>query len=125
MLGFTIASLLPLPLLLLAAVLGGVWSWIAFGYLTVFIWVMDLLIPRNWRNRNPNAEFPAGQGLSMVLGLAHLWLVIAAIQWIGGTGGAEGLEAVVAGLAFGLFFGQVSHPNAHELIHLLSNQSRN
>ena len=124
MLGFTIATLLPVPMLMLAAGLGGFWAWAALAYIALFVTLMDLLIPRNWHNRNPNAEFPAGQGLSMVLGLAHLWLVIAAIQWIGGPAGAEGLDAVIAGLAFGLYFGQVSHPNAHELIHRPARRAR-
>jgi len=122
--GFTIATLLPLPMLLMAALLGGVWAWVSLLYLVLFSALFDHLLPRNWQNRNPGAEFPASQGLAMVLGLAHLWLIIVMIRWIGGPGGAEGGEAVVAGLAYAAWFGQVSHPVAHELIHRPARQAR-
>lgn len=124
MAAFTVASLLPLPLLMLAAAHGGPWGWIALLYLTVFTAVMDKLLPRNWRNRNPQAEFPASKGLSQVLGLSHVWLMVAALFWIGGPTGANGVEAVVAALAFANWFGQVSHPNAHELIHRSDREAR-
>ncbi|MDF1854790.1 alkane 1-monooxygenase [Pseudooceanicola sp.] len=124
MAAFTFATLLPLPLLLLAAALGGTFSWIALIYLTVLMRVLDLLLPKNWRNRNPQAEFPASKGLSQVLGIAHLWTMIAAIFWIGGPAGADGFDAAITALAFGLWFGQISHPNAHELIHRSDRQAR-
>ncbi|MGR3456155.1 alkane 1-monooxygenase [Pseudooceanicola sp.] len=124
MAAFTVASLMPLPLLLLAAYYGGPYTWVALLYLTVFTAVMDKLLPRNWRNRNPQAEFPAAHGLSQVLGLAHLWMMVAAIYWIGGGTGANGIDAVVAAVAFGIWFGQVGHPNAHELIHRPEREAR-
>ena len=124
MAAFSVATLLPLPLLLLAATLGGWFGWAALLYLTVFSAAMDRLIPQNWRNRNPHAEFPASTGLSQVLGVAHLWMLVAAIFWIGGPAGADGTDALVAGAAFGVWFGQVSHPNAHELIHRPEREAR-
>lgn len=124
MAAFTVASLVPLPLLLMAAYLGGPYSWIALLYLTVFTAVMDKLLPRQWRNRNPQAEFPAAHGLSQVLGLAHVWMMIPTIYWIGGPAGANGGDAVIAALAFASWFGQVGHPNAHELIHRPEREAR-
>ncbi|MGR3585365.1 MAG: alkane 1-monooxygenase [Pseudooceanicola nanhaiensis] len=124
MAAFTVASLMPLPLLLMAACLGGPWDWVALLYLTVFTAVMDKLVPRAWRNRNPQAEFPASKGLSQFLGIAHLWMMAAALYWIGGPTGANGMDAVVAGLAFATWFGQVGHPNAHELVHSPEREAR-
>ncbi|WP_088623722.1 alkane 1-monooxygenase [Oceanicola sp. 22II-s10i] len=123
MAAFSVATLLPLPLLLLAATHGGLYGVAALVYLTVFTAMMDKLLPKNWRNRNPSAEFPASEGLALVLGVAHIWMVIAAIFLIGG-GAVTGIDAVIAALAFGYWFGHVSHPNAHELIHRSDKQAR-
>ncbi|MGR3323234.1 MAG: alkane 1-monooxygenase [Pseudooceanicola sp.] len=124
MTAFSVATLLPVPFLLLAAALGGIYGWIALLYLTVFTAVADKLVPQNWRNRNPQSEFPASEGLSQVLGVLHLWVMAAGIFWIGGPAGADGRDAVLAAVAFGIWFGQVSHPNAHELIHRADAQAR-
>ncbi|WP_375690430.1 alkane 1-monooxygenase [Pseudooceanicola sp. LIPI14-2-Ac024] len=122
--GFTLATLAPLPLLLLAAFFGGAYGWAALAYLTVFITLSDRLVPKSWRNRNPQAEFPASEELSLFLGVAHLWMMVAAVFWLGGPNGVNGRDAVIAGVAFGIWFGQVSHPNAHELIHRPARQAR-
>lgn len=124
MLGFVIATLLPVPLLILSSALGGYWAWIALIYLTVFTALLDHILPRSWRNLDAAQEFKTGHGLSIALGVIHLFLAVIAIRYLGGTGGAEGWDVLPAILAHGTYFGQVSHPNAHELIHRTGRESR-
>lgn len=124
MFGFLIATLVPIPLLILATVQGGAVAWAVLAYLTVFTALLDHIIPRNWRNLDAASEFRAGHGLSIALGVAHLFLTVIAVRYLGGPGGAEGWDVLPAVLAFGIYFGQVSHPNAHELIHRSGREAR-
>ncbi|WP_417587702.1 alkane 1-monooxygenase [Pararhodobacter oceanensis] len=108
---FAFATLLPAILLAAAAISGGVWVWAALGAITLFWLLMDrltLLAPAE-------GEFPAGDGLLALLGvlqLTHLPLALWAL-----THRLHGVEWVAALIAFGLFFGQIGNPAAHELIH--------
>ncbi len=116
-LAFTAITLLPVPLLALGATLGGPWAWIALGYLTLFAFALDELAAATAADVAPDREFPAADGLAVALALAHfalLGLVVCAIGrgWVTGAG-----EVTALMLAAGLFFGQVSNSNAHELIH--------
>ena len=72
MLGFVIATLLPVPLLILSSALGGYWAWVALIYLTVFTALLDHILPRSWRNLDAAQEFKTGHGLSIALGVIHL-----------------------------------------------------
>ncbi|PVH30585.1 alkane 1-monooxygenase [Pararhodobacter oceanensis] len=109
--GFAFATLLPAVLLVAAALWGGVWVWAALAAITLFWLLMDrltLLAPAE-------GEFPAGDGLLALLGvlqLTHLPLALWAL-----TQRLHGVEWVAALIAFGLFFGQIGNPAAHELIH--------
>lgn len=119
---FLIATCLPLPLLVAAAALGGGWSWAAFLWMTLGVALMDRLLPPNWHNGDPEADFTAGERLSLLLALAHLGLVGLALIWVCGAGtlntpGVSGWAVLPTLLAFANWFGQVTHPNAHELIH--------
>lgn len=109
---FSVTSFLPVPLLLAAAVWGGVWAWLALVFLSLFAVVMDELIGAV---DVPGSEFPAADHLLVALGLAH-FAVLGAVVWrLGqGIGLAEGIALY---LGAGLFFGQISNANAHELIH--------
>lgn len=59
MLLFEIAASLPLLLTGLAALWGGVWGWLALGYITVLVFTLDRLIAGRTDNPDPEAEFPA------------------------------------------------------------------
>ncbi|MFQ3254161.1 MAG: alkane 1-monooxygenase [Loktanella salsilacus] len=114
---FAFATLLPLPLLALAALQGGVWVLAALLYMTVFTYLLDqLVVIAQPQAADPTAEFPAADALCVVLGIGHLALLALIVWTIGqrplGLPSTIGLVA-----AAGLYFGQVSNSNAHELIH--------
>ena len=114
---FAAATLTPIPLLLAAAAFGGGFVVVALAYLTVFTFALDELVAFAGDEAPEGSEFPAADTLSAVLAVAHyvlLGVAVWAISWDGlhGTWEKAGLFA-----AFGIFFGQVSNSNAHELIH--------
>ncbi len=114
---FAAATLIPIPLLLAAAAFGGAFIIVALAYLTIFTFAMDELVAFAGEDAPEGSEFPAADTLSSILAVAHymlLGIAVWAISWDGLHGPWEkaGLFA-----AFGIFFGQVSNSNAHELIH--------
>lgn len=116
---FSVTSFLPVPLLVLAALFGGVWAWAALIYLTLFTFAMDELVAVVTQETAADREFPAADALSVALAVAHFGLLGLVVAAFGrGMGRDMGLaEAVALFLATGLFFGQVGNSNAHELIH--------
>ena len=114
---FAFATLMPLPLIALAAGLGGVWVAIALIYMALFAYVLDQLITITRPEADDLAsEFPAADMLSVVLGIGHFAL-LALIVWCIGQGVSGPLGTLGLILAAGLYFGQVGNANAHELIH--------
>ncbi|MYM54743.1 alkane 1-monooxygenase [Thalassovita mangrovi] len=113
---FTLATLTPALLLILSASRGGAWVAIAVLFITLFTFLMDRLGHKAAEAR-PDAEFPAGDGLSVVLALLHLPMLALAVWAVGGDSGFTVWERAGLLVGFGLFFGQIAHPNAHELIH--------
>ncbi|WP_417523528.1 alkane 1-monooxygenase [Marinovum sp.] len=113
---FAAATFAPVLLLVAAGIWGGVWIWAALAWLTLLVFALDhlraLAAPGD-----PGAEFPAGTVLSAALGLVHLPLLGMAVWLVAGQTGATVLERIAGFFAFGLFLGQVSNSNAHELIH--------
>lgn len=118
---FAIATLAPLALIALGAVLGGPWAWFAVAWMTVLTATLDRLAsaapPRD------GAEFPAGDALSVTLGIGHLALLPLVI-WALALAERPPAQDAALFLAAGLFFGQVSNSNAHELIHRSSRRLR-
>ncbi len=115
MLLFAVATLLPLPLITLGAWLGGGWAVAAISYMTLFTAALDELV-RKITPPVPEAEFPVANGLSVVLALSHLVLLALVIAGLV-VADAPLWSKVVLWFAAGLYFGQVSNSNAHELIH--------
>ena len=113
---FVIATLGLVALLGLALAAGGVWTLLALLYITVFTFFMDRIAALAAPDF-PEREFPAGDGLAVVLGLAHLPLLYGGAWAVAGGGGHTIPERVALFFALALFFGQVSNSNAHELIH--------
>ena len=113
---FAFAATSPLALLALGLSLGGVWPWLALAYMALAAATLDLLIPLV-ADEAPDTEFPAADVLLAALGLSCL----AALPWLtwalAGPSGLSIPARVALFLAAGLWFGQVAHPAAHELIH--------
>ncbi|WP_372887645.1 alkane 1-monooxygenase [Shimia sp.] len=114
---FGAATLLPVLLLAMAGLSGGLWCLVALLYLTLFVAMMDRLLRGAAGRRGADGEFPSGARLSLILGAAHLALLPVAVFAVGGDSGHAIWERLACFAAFGLFFGQVSNANAHELIH--------
>lgn len=109
LLPFAVASFLPGLSLALACVLGGPWPLIAVLSITVFVFFLDKLPVR------PAPTDASGHRLSEILGIAHFPLLGLTVWAIGQD--VALLEKVLLVVAAGLYFGQVSNSNAHELIH--------
>lgn len=109
---FGFATLTPAALLGVGAVWGGIWVLTAAIYLTVMTSALDRLI-------KPDATVAAEQSdtaLSVLIVLAHFALLPLVVWAL--VGPALGtLEKMGLFFAAGLWFGQVSNANAHELIH--------
>lgn len=113
---FSIATLGPALLIAIAAVWGGLWVVAALVVLTLLSSVLDEVVSFVTPPA-PDMEFPAATGLSVALAIAHFGLMILIIGAIALGGRLGGWEKAGLFLAGGLYFGQVSNANAHELIH--------
>jgi alkane 1-monooxygenase len=121
---FALATLAPVPLLLGAAVVGGPLAYVALAYLTVFTFAMDELSGLSApAPAEPDDADRAGHErrgsdrLSVILAGTHLVLLLAALHALSGGGNLTVAGWIATFLSFGLWFGQVSFANAHELIH--------
>lgn len=113
MIWFVIASISPGLLLIGAAIAGGSWAWLSLGYMTLCVYIMDRL-GRTAPSAPAASSRLAASALSVLLALLHILLVVLCLKRVPDLGL---LDATVTTLTLGLFMGQVSHPNAHELIH--------
>ena len=111
MLWYVIASLTPAVLIAAAALLGGVWPVLALFSITVHVAFMDRL------GRAVSLSDRSGRALTLTLATAHFLLLPLGVWAIGGAPHLEGLDRVLIFAALGLFLGQISNSNAHELIH--------
>lgn len=108
---FAIATLLPVPLLTLAVVVGGSWPIIALVYMTGLVFALD-----TFTDVDDPREFPAADALSVALGVLHFPLM-AIVVWGLSHDALNLAQKALLFIAAGQFFGQVSNANAHELIH--------
>jgi alkane 1-monooxygenase len=114
---FAVASLAPLPLFAAGVWGGGFWTLGVFLYMTAFAALLDQAIPYVAGDADERAEFPAADGLLVALALGHLVAFPLTVWAIAGDAGLGPWEKVALFLGAGLWFGQVSNPMAHELIH--------
>ncbi len=112
---FLIASLTPAILIAAAALLGGIWPWVALLGGVPCALMLDgtgLSAPRERQADRAVALITGG------LGLAHLALmplvVIGLVRLVPGHWG----QAAALYLSAAVYFGQVANANAHELIHM-------
>lgn len=113
---YAIATLPPVVLIGAGALWGGGWTWAAFLYMTLFTFAMDQLL--RWPDPPADASqtLPMADVLSTLLALLHFPLLALVIRALATQGLAPGHWFALFAAA-GLFFGQVSNSNAHELIH--------
>lgn len=107
-----IVTLTPAALILLGALVGWIFPLLALLWLTLLAAAMDHVLPE------PEEDMSDlwAERLSLGLGIFHILLIpitIAGLQnaWLGPG------EQLALFLAVASFMGQVSHPNAHNLIH--------
>lgn len=116
MIFFAFVTLTAPALIAAGAIWGGYWVWAGLLWMTALTASMDELV----RITLPSAEgdeFPQADGLSVALALAHFATLILVVAAIGGATGLETWEKLAVFTGAGLFMGQVSNSNAHELIH--------
>jgi len=113
---YAFASLLPAALLALACLKGGALAWLALVWITVAVFAIDRLTRLPRPPREDASARRAGLALSGVLAAAHFALLGLGV-WALSRGLEPGADLVALAFALGIFFGQISNPNAHELIH--------
>lgn len=109
---FAFATLTPAALLGVGAIYGGLWVLAAFVFLTAVTRLLDGLT----RGAAPDSTRSTGDGLAILLAAVHLGLLPLMVWALAGNA-LGSFEKVGLFLAAGLWFGQVSNANAHELIH--------
>ena len=102
---FAIATLVPVALL----ALGGLWASSSWRWI---IW-WQAPCPRPRRGRN----FPQPMACRWCWRLPHFALLPLALWSVSGAGGQDWPARITLFFGFGLFFGQISNSNTHELIH--------
>ena len=117
---YAIITLTPALLILLGAVFGGYLPLLALLWLTLLAAGMDHVLPE------PEAGGDALWAARLSQGLAGLHVVMIPVILLGLDNAALSPGAQLAlFLAAASFMGQVSHPNAHDLIHRSDARSRN
>ncbi|WP_420568030.1 alkane 1-monooxygenase [Thalassovita sp.] len=113
---FAFATLLPTTCLSLAALVGGPLVWTGLIVMSAGCYAVDRLA-HGQAARRIGSEFPTGDALLTALGLLHLPMLTLAVWAISSAPYLIFPERIGLLIGFGLFFGQIGHPNAHELIH--------
>ena len=109
LLPFVVATCTPAGLLLAACVFGGLWAGSAILAITVVVFGLDKI------GRVAPVSKEDGQRLSVMLGVLHFVLLGTAAWAMNGP--LPVLDKVLLVIGCGLYFGQISNSNAHELIH--------
>ncbi|MFN4172432.1 MAG: alkane 1-monooxygenase [Pseudorhodobacter sp.] len=114
---FALATGLPAVLIALAVGFGGGWVWLPFLYMAFLTVTLDQVLPLVAPDAPEGAEFPAADALLLGLGAAHLVLLPLVVWAVAGDSGLSLGQRMILFFGAGLWFGQVSNPSAHELIH--------
>jgi alkane 1-monooxygenase len=111
---FFLITLIPAPLLYMAVFQGGYWVPTALIYMTAFALFCDETFELDF-TKSDNS-FAAQTVLPIILGMTHFVLLPLAVYALSSS--ILGITSkITLFFAFGLFFGMISHANAHELIH--------
>ena len=109
---FGLATLTPAALIGVGAFLGGGWVIAAVIYLTAMTSLLDRVIKKETAAQTPSHD----TALSVAIALAHFCL-LPVVVWSLTNPALSSLAKVGVFFAAGLWFGQISNANAHELIH--------
>lgn len=110
---FASASLLPAICLIAACLFGGLWPLVSVLSITVFVFGMDRFVARSM----PDVSEGDGGVLCYVITAVHGLLWLLGLWAIGHGTHLSVVDKLLLGTGLGLFFGQISSPTAHELIH--------
>lgn len=113
---FALASLSPLVTLSAACLLGGVWPLMALAHVTVLVRGLDRIGSVTLPRRDDAVAQRFALCLTTTIGLVHLPMLALGV-WALTQPDRALWQVLTTGLALGLWFGQVSNSNAHELIH--------
>lgn len=111
---FAVASHIPVVFLALACVLGGVFPGVAVFSITAAVFFADKL------PRVVPATAATGRWVSLSLGVQHFPLLALGIWALAAGPHLDVVDKLLIFTGLGLFFGQISNSNAHELIHAQS-----
>ncbi len=113
---FALATLLPVPFLIAGLLWAGPLAWIAIGYICVITAYLDLVLPHS--DDAEGSEDTSQPVLNIALGLLHFPVLYLAVWSLSGSGvGLLSITGFALYFAVGIFLGQLSNSNAHELIH--------
>ncbi len=96
---------------------GGIWAFAGLAYMTALAAALDQIKPLFMGDAPDGAEFPAADALLVALAVGHLCALPLMAYAVAGPSGLSPLPRAALFLGAGLWFGQVSNPMAHELIH--------
>ncbi|MDN5787205.1 alkane 1-monooxygenase [Pseudorhodobacter sp.] len=114
---FAVAALVPYVLILLGVTFGGFWSIAVLFYMAVLTAIMDQILRLAAPNSAEGSEFPAADGVLVLIACMHFTAFPLVVWAIAGNSGFATWEHVVLAIGAGQWFGQVANPCAHELIH--------
>lgn len=112
------AALFPAVVLTAGALWGGAWVWVGFLWVAGVSQSIDTLAARALPDPPEGAAHLGADAVSLGLVAAHLVLLALSLRALAGEGPPlSGAAHVALFLGTGMFMGQVSNANAHELIH--------
>lgn len=111
MIRYALASLTPAALLLVACLRGGIWPLAAVLSITVLVFFADKI------SRSTPQSDATGRPLALILAAVHFGLLPLGVWALAGNSGLAPDDKALIFIGMGLFFGQISNSNAHELIH--------
>lgn len=114
---FAMATLAPVPFMLLGAFFGGFWALLSLLILTGLVYTLDRLLTLPEAGPLQRDDLDRADRLSVFLAVSHFALMLIAVHALSGGSGLGVLSWIAVFFSFGLWFGQVSNSNAHELIH--------
>ena len=114
---FAVATLVPVPLLMLGGVFGGVFLPLALLWVGLLCFIADEVARQLGLHMGEVSDSGWADRLSVVIATAHFLLIPFALHALSGQAGLSVWGWLAAFFGFGLWFGQVSNANAHELIH--------